>query len=156
MRATILAAALAAALVHSAWTPGTAESHDDVEGVVGERHDLMKGLGQSMRTVKGYLTGRASVDEALAAVLSIRHASDAMLPLFPAGTGMDDVAGSEALGAVWENWDGFTMAAALLGERAAALEAALESGDGDAADSAFGLLGRDGCGGCHGLFRHKN
>ena len=57
--------------------------------------------------------------------------------------------------AIWEEWDEFVAASEQLGEKAAALQAALSSGDSGRIGAAFGDLGKNGCGGCHRRFREK-
>lgn len=141
---------LATVLAFAAWSYDTPEAPGD------ERRVLMKTLGGSMRTVKDHLAGRSSAEEAITAARSMADASARIPSLFPPGSGMSDVAASEALDAIWDNWDDFVVAAQLLGERAAALETALESDNGDSVEAAFRALGADGCGGCHTVFRHKD
>ena len=62
---------------------------------------------------------------------------------------------SESKEVIWEEWDEFVAAAELLGEKAAALQAALASEDSSRIGAAFGDLGKNGCGGCHRRFREK-
>ena len=156
MLKTITVAALAAALTVTAWSQNDAVGPEEAEKLGHERSEFMKGLGQSMRTLKGFLSGRNSPEEAIAAARGMQDASAVIPSLFPPGTGMDVLPKTQALDAVWENWDDFTMAAQLLGERARALEAALGSDDGAAVEAAFGALGAQGCGGCHRVFRQKD
>jgi cytochrome c556 len=42
-----------------------------------------------------------------------------------------------------------------MGRLATALADALKSGDAGASLAAFGALGRDGCGGCHGKYQRQ-
>ena len=62
---------------------------------------------------------------------------------------------SESKDVIWEEWDEFVAATERLGEKAAALQAALTSGDSGQIGAAFGDLGKNGCGGCHSKFREK-
>ena len=56
---------------------------------------------------------------------------------------------------IWEKWDEFGAAAKTLGDKATILAAAVESGNRDKIGMAFGDLGKNGCGGCHRVFRQK-
>ena len=156
MRTTILTVVLAVMLGSVAWSGDDIVSLEEAERLSDERHVFMKELGKSMRTIKGFLSGRNDAEEALAATGVLKGAASAIPPLFPPGTGVDALPRTGALDAIWENWSDFEMAAQLLGERAAMLETALTSGDDDSQAAAFEALGRDGCGGCHSVFRAKD
>ncbi len=60
---------------------------------------------------------------------------------------------SEALPAVWEDWDGFTAKADELGSAADALASGLDSGDPDWKGAFQGVS--DACKACHQDFRAK-
>lgn len=156
MRTTILTAVVCLVLGSVAWSGDDIVSLEEAERLSQERQVFMKELGKSMRTIKGFLSGRNDAEEALAATGVLKDAATAIPPLFPPGTGVDALPRTGALDAIWENWSDFEMAAQLLGERAAMLETALASGDGDSQAEAFKALGRDGCGGCHSVFRAKD
>ncbi len=123
--------------------------------VAEERHKLMKGMGGAMRTLNGFVKGVRSADEAAEAAAVIAAAAPEIASVFPPNTGMGANPKSEAKDDIWEAWDDFTAAAALLGDKAAAFETALASGDAGAVAAAFGDLGKNGCGGCHSRFRQK-
>ena len=156
MRTTILTLVLSVMLGSVAWSGDDIVSLEEAEKLSHERHVFMEELGKSMRTIKGFLSGRNDAAEALAATGVLKDAASAIPPLFPPGTGVDALPRTGALDAIWENWSDFEMAAQLLGERAAMLETALTSGDDDSQAAAFEALGRDGCGGCHSVFRAKD
>ena len=86
---TIMVAAVAAALTVTAWSQNDAVGPEEAEQLGHERQELMKGLGQSMRTVKGLLSGRNSTEEAIAAAKGMQDASAVIHSLFPPGSGMD-------------------------------------------------------------------
>lgn len=125
--------------------------------VIGARQAGMKDLGKQMGIINGFVEkGEGDVAAVAAAAKVIAGAAEAIPGLFPAGTGMED--GVDKNGAkpeIWSNMDGFKAAAAKLGELAAAVDAAAATGDKAAIAAAFGALGKDGCGGCHSVFRHK-
>lgn len=156
MRTIILTAVVSLVLGSVAWSGDDVVSLEEAERLSQERHVFMKELGVSMRTIKGFLSGRNDVEEALAATGVLKDAATAIPPLFPPGTGVDALPRTGALDAIWENWSDFEMAAQLLGERAAMLETALVAGDDDSQAEAFKALGRDGCGGCHSVFRAED
>lgn len=156
MRTTILTAVVSLVLGSVAWSGDDVVSLEEAERLSQERHVVMKELGKSMRTIKGFLSGRNDAEEALAATGVLKDAATAIPLLFPPGTGVDALPRTGALDAIWENWSDFEMAAQLLGERAALLETALASGDGDSRAEAFMALGREGCGGCHSVFRAED
>ncbi len=156
MRTIILAMVVSIMLGSAAWSGEDTVSLGEAGRLSEERHVLMKELGMSMRTIKGFLSGRNDAGEALAATVVLKEAATAIPPLFPPGTGIDALPRTGALDAIWENWSDFEMASQLLGERAAMLETALASGDDASQSAAFEALGRDGCGGCHSVFRAKD
>ena len=115
----------------------------------------MKGMGGAMRNIKGFVDGRNSAADATAAAEVIAAAAPKIAAVFPPNTGMGANPKSEAKDNIWKEWDAFTAAAKLLGDKAAALKTALASGNKGAAAAAFGDLGKNGCGGCHRQFRQK-
>ncbi len=120
-----------------------------------ERSKLMKDMGGAMRALKGFMEGRNSAGEASEAVAVIAAAAAKIPDVFPPGTGMGADPKSESKDVIWEKWDDFKAAAALLGDKTAALETALASGDAGAVGAAARDLGKNGCGGCHRQFREK-
>jgi len=132
--------------------PAVADGHGKVAE---ERSKLMKGMGGAMRALKGFVDGRGSAGQASQAAAAIGAAALKIPDVFPPGTGMGMNPKSEAKDVIWEKWDEFTAASALLGDKAAALETALASGDAGAVGAAFADLGKNGCGGCHRQFREK-
>ncbi len=151
-RAAVWTIALAAAFAAFAMV-GPDALADKHSKVAEERSRLMKGMGGAMRTLKGFVEGRNSAEEAAAAVMALSATAAKIADVFPPGTGMGADPKSEAKDEIWEQWDEFEAAAALLGTKAAAFGDVLAS-SGDVG-AAFGELGKDGCGGCHRQFREK-
>lgn len=147
--------ALAVVVAVAAFGPERVAVADGHGKVMEERSKLMKGMGGAMRTLKGFVEGRNSAEEAGEAAAVIAAAAPKIPDVFPPNTGMGADPKSETKDVVWEKWDDFTAAAALLGDKAAALKTALASGDAGAVGAAFGDLGKNGCGGCHRQFREK-
>jgi len=124
---------------------------------IAERQKLMKGQGAEAKAINDFLeSGKGTADDVAKNAASIK-ASAAQIPdLFPAGTSMDDgVAKTAAKKEIWANFDDFKSHASKLGELAGALQEAAATGDKDKIAAAFGAMGKEGCGGCHSLYRQK-
>ena len=153
VRNSLRAAGAALVVAASVAAGGPALAHGD--GIAGERHDLMEGLGGAMRTLKQFMQGRRSAEEASEAAALIAAEAPRIPSVFPPGSGREAYPESESKDAIWEQWDEFVAAADSLGEKTAAFQAALASGDTGRIGAAFGDLGKNGCGGCHQRFREK-
>ena len=149
VRNSLRAAGAALVVAASVAAGGPALAHGD--GIAGERHDLMEGLGGAMRTLKQFVQGRRSAE----AAALIAAGAPRIPSVFPPGSGREAYPESESKDAIWEQWDEFVAAADSLGEKTAAFQAALASGDTGRIGAAFGDLGKNGCGGCHQRFREK-
>lgn len=114
------------------------------EEAVAMRQTLMKEDGGILRTARN-LSGA----EAVAAMTTLRDNYSRILDLFPEGSIVGD---SEALPAIWENWEAFT---AIVDTGLAAAEAGLIAAEaGDAAGYGAALQTLMGtCGQCHQQFR---
>ncbi len=150
-RSTLMA--VAAVLAFAGSQPGVADGdhdHDAHTGIYKERADTMKGFGGAAKSLGAMFKGEAPFDlvKVQAAGKMIAQKAPTIPSLFPEGTNEGE---SEALPIIWEDWDGFKAAAALLGERAAVLAAAE---DPKAAGAAFGAMVK-ACGGCHEKYRLK-
>ena len=150
-----IGAGLAAFVALGASGQGQVASEEEARQAAEERSRTMKTLGRSMRTLKGFAGGRGTAEDASAAAAAIADAAPTLPSLFPAGSGMAALPDSESKDVIWEEWDEFVAATELLGEKAAALQAALASEDSSRIGAAFGDLGKNGCGGCHRKFREK-
>jgi len=148
-----LATALVSAMMLTAPTSGMADVNDTVKKRQGE----MKELGRSMKTFKDYLGGSGSASDVEAAAKKMAAIAPTLAEMFPKGSGMDEVsAESEALGHIWEDWDGFVEIFGTLeteADKMAALAASGASNDQIAAQ--FGAIGKGTCGACHKDFRKK-
>ena len=134
---------------------GQVASEEEAMQVAEKRSEAMKSMGGSMRTLKRFLEGRGSPEDAREAADVIASAAPTIPSLFPAGTGMAALPDSESKENIWEEWDEFVAATERLGEKAGALQAAIVAGDSSDIGAAFGDLGKNGCGGCHRKFREK-
>ena len=150
-----IGAGLAALVAFGASGQGQVASEEEAMQVAEKRSEAMKSLGGSMRTLKRFLEGRGSAEDAAAAADVIADTATAIPSLFPAGTGMAALPDSESRENIWVEWEAFVASAEHLGEKAAALQEAFGPGDSGRIGAAFGDLGKNGCGGCHRKFREK-
>ncbi len=160
------AAGLAVLFVVALCGPAVAELRGPTEAgaarpaqqVIEERREKMKRLGGHMRAVIDYIKGGpASIDEIATRTEKIRSIADEIPALFPEGTAMVQDHGT-ATGAKPEIWLEPAKFAAMANTLSAAADKLHElTGDGDrrAMAQQFMLVGRDGCSGCHELYRHK-
>ena len=150
-----IGAGLAAFVALGASGQGQVASEEEAMQVAEKRSETMKSMGGSMRTLKRFVEGRGTAEDASAAAGVISDAAPTIPSLFPAGTGMAALPDSESKENIWEDWDEFVAGTERLREKAAALQAVLSSGDLGQIGAAFGDLGKNGCGGCHSKFREK-
>jgi cytochrome c556 len=137
--AAMVAAGTAGVVAEDAFTPPATP-----EEAVTQRQALMREDGGIMRTL-----GNLSGAEAVAALTTLRTNYSHIPALFPEGSIVGD---SEAVPAIWENWEAFT---AIVDAGVAAADAgiaAAEAGDAAAlAEASKALMGT--CGQCHQQFR---
>ena len=119
-----VAAALVALAVVGAAGAGVVLAHGGATGIVKERMDLMKGIGDAMKTLTAMFKGEVAYDPdaVRAAARTIRsRAGEHMTTLFPEGSLHKP---TEALPAIWEDWPAFRQYANELETYSAVLEAA--------------------------------
>ena len=102
-----LGAGLAALVAFGASGQGQVASEEEAMQVAEKRSETMKSMGRSMRTLKGFVEGRGTAEEAAAAATVIADAAPTLPSLFPAGTGMAALPDSESKENIWEEWDEF-------------------------------------------------
>ncbi len=143
-------AAVFAALIGA----GAALAHSGATGIVKERMDAMSAIGKDMKRIGTMLRGGATFDagEAQAAAEAIANHASHMEMLFPPGSLS---APTEALPAIWDNWDEFAGLTQALNTRADRLARMAASGASEADIAAqFRSLGQT-CSACHEKFRIK-
>ena len=131
---------------------GLAIAHSGATGVVKERMDLMKSVAEQMKTVGKMIKGEeayAAGQVAAAADAIVGHARE--IPgLFPEGSTDHP---SEAMPAIWQDWDRFVELTNDMQRKAEALGAsARQSADMKDIRPQFGALGKT-CSACHEDFR---
>ncbi|MCB1475899.1 MAG: cytochrome c [Rhodobiaceae bacterium] len=145
MKRTVIAVAL---LAMAAISPAMASDE-----AIATRQAVMKDNGAAIGALAKMVKGEAEYD-ALAAQLAMRTIHSAAVgfdSLFPAGseTGGDTAASPK----IWEDMEGFRMAAAKMAEDASA--AIGPAGQGlDSLKGAFGAVAKN-CGSCHDAYRVK-
>ena len=131
---------------------GAAFSHSGASGIVKERMDAMSAIAKSLKVVGTMIKGEAAFDAGsveLAAGEIANHAK--MVPhMFPDGSNKKP---SEALPAIWTDWDKFTKLAASMETSAQDLaEAAKSATETSGIRAQFGALAKT-CKACHSDFR---
>lgn len=156
----IIGAAFAAVVAMSVGG-GASRAHEGAAGIVAERMEMMKSLGDAMKRLASMYRGEAPYHPAAvrdAAGIIGRHGGEQMTRMFPPDSHAHP---SEALPEIWEDWDRFQELAEELTANAAALADAANRGDtaGDAAALPsrrdFARLGRV-CSACHTEFRKED
>lgn len=135
----------------------TVEIEDpELRAVVQKRHDYMTGLGESMKAFSNYVKREIGDLKELAAMAGKISETAASIPdLFPTDTGMGTIEGSDAKPEIWHSWEEFVGWTVTLEERAAALQVAFDRGENEQIRDSVKALGKEGCRGCHRIYREK-
>ena len=140
---------------------GASRAHEGASGIVAERMEMMKSLGDAMKRLASMYRGEAPYDPVLvrdAAGIIGRHGGEHMTRMFPSGSHTHP---SEALPAIWEDWDRFSELAEELAAHAESLAGSADKGDITGAVTElpsrgeFARLGRV-CSACHTEFRKED
>jgi len=124
----------------------TAFAHSGATGVVKERMDAMKSMGDAVKRIKPMMSGEAAYDEAAvreAAQAIAEEAGTAMTKKFPEGSTDHP---SEVLPRTWDEWERFTGLAEQLEVAANGLARAAGNGrhgDGHMMGDQSGMMGQD-------------
>src|ERR1700722_18927879 len=155
MKASTKCVALSALALAIGLYAGSARA-EDAAAAVEARQGVMKAQGKDAGAIKGYIDGKGDLASAQAAGADLVTQIAKVPGAFPKGTSMTDLPGkSWAKPAIWTDTDKFEAAAKTAATKADALNAALKGGDMAAITAAFGDMGKNGCGGCHEVFREK-
>ncbi|MEO3429476.1 cytochrome c [Pelagibius sp. CAU 1746] len=129
----------------------------DRTAVVKERQELMKSIGGNMKTIADFLKeSKGTATEAQAAAAKIGELAQEIPAAFETEASlaeMDAVGKNRSKPEIWLNWDGFVEDAETLKAKSAMLVTAFAGGESGAIQTAFGDMGKNGCGGCHQDFR---
>lgn len=152
---TKLSAALALGAAFALTSLGAAMAQDGATIIV-QRQALMKLQPANLGAIKAAIDSKDAkrMTDAAKQAEALEFAAKVIPTFFPKGS--DGKAGkTNALDKVWADPAGFKKAADGMGGLAKSLGEALKSGDAGKAMAAFGVLGKEGCGGCHGDYRVK-
>ncbi len=120
-------------------------------GVIEYRQAVMSAQAGHMGALARIVRGEADFPEDVPAHARALHdLADMILPAFPEGS--LEGAETDALPAIWEDWEGFSASVEEFRTATAALVAAADGGDAAAVGAAFGEVG-NGCRSCHDDFR---
>lgn len=124
---------------------------------VKERQELMKSLGGNAKKITEFLKdSKGTKGEAQAAAAKIAELAGQIPDAFKVEASlseMDAVGKNRGKPEIWMQWEEFQEHAETLGTKAEALEAAFQGDDMGAVQTAFGDMGKNGCGSCHDDFR---
>ncbi len=149
----LLALGAALAIVAAGSTGALAVDKDQV---IKDRQALMKEQGADMGAVKGFLDGKNDQAKAVSAATDLTETMKKIPDVFPPDTGGPSPDGKYTTKPeIWTDAKGFEAAVSTAAEKANALLAAAKGGDQAAIQTAFGDLGKNGCGGCHEKFREE-
>lgn len=129
-------------------------AHSGATGIVKQRMDMMGDIGDSMKAIGTMMKGEAAydADAAKAAAMTIVGHADEIPKLFPEGSTQKP---TEALPAIWENWDEFVRITEQMKSDAQQLaDAAALATQASQIRAQFGAVGKS-CGSCHEKFRLK-
>ena len=128
-------------------------AHDGATGVVKERMDLMKRQQDDIKLIGDMAKGKTPFDAAKAteAARDISLTAKKIHELFPEGSEGEK---SDALPAIWKEWDRFTANAEDLDSVASDLATTLDDGTDQDWKAAFKKV-TDACKSCHQDFRAK-
>lgn len=149
--------AVAAAGLLATTLGATAFAADEPANVIKYRQAFMKANGAHITMIAAVVKGEVSwTDELKDHAEALHEQSEYLLRLFPEGSGKDDTeVKSAALPVIWEKRSEFEQAANAFEVESGKLVEAIESGDQAAIAQQVGVLGKQGCGGCHDTFREK-
>jgi cytochrome c556 len=129
-------------------------AHSGATGVVQERMELMKEIGNGMKVIGAMIKGEQPFDaaEAAASAHALADHAEKVPSMFPEGSTDSP---SEASSAIWEDWDAFLKLSEKLAENSRELASAAETAS-DASEirSTFAETGKT-CAACHEDFRIK-
>lgn len=132
---------------------GEASAHGGATGVVKERMELMKSMGDRMKKMGAMVKGKVTFDSASIAVNAqeIKQAAPEINNLFPEGSTQKP---SEALPRIWEEREQFDALTLSMIKEAGKLRDVATAGDRRSVMVQFVKLGKT-CSACHTDFRKK-
>lgn len=152
-RKTLLVSLCAAVLLSGLIISGFTLAHQGATGVVKERMELMKALGDHMKSMAAMVKGKVPFDagQMAAGAQAIQDKAPKMVHLFPEGSLRKP---SEALPSIWQQWDKFSELAERLTSEAGGLSDIAVAGSRREIMVQFTRVGKT-CSGCHTDFRKE-
>jgi cytochrome c556 len=157
-----ISARFGVAVVAAALAGGTLLSSSAIDAAMGAmesikaRHEAMGDMSKDMKAIaafvkKGEGTTATVADKAREIAATAKQIPD----LFPKGSGRGDYTDKEtrALPKIWTEWADFEDASTVLVTEAGKLAEIASTGSKDMIADQFGRLGKQGCGGCHKVYR---
>jgi cytochrome c556 len=156
MRSSTQGSVLTVALICALVAVNVAAPAQDKEAVLKNRETLMKGQAKDLGSVKAYTDGKGDLAQAETGAANLTQSTKKIPDVFPPGSGGTDSEGKFATKPdIWSDWNKFLEVQKTAAAKADALLVAVKSGDKAAIQTAFGDLGKNGCGACHETFREK-
>jgi cytochrome c556 len=154
MKVSTQGAMLTAALICALIAVSVNALAQDKEAVLKNREAFMKEQGKDIGSVKAYIDGKGDLAQAEVGAANLTQSTKKIPDMFPPGTGGTDADGKYGTKPViWSDWNKFLEVQKTAAAKADALLVAVKSGDKAAVQTAFGDLGKNGCGACHETFR---
>jgi cytochrome c556 len=126
----------------------------DKEAVLKNREAVMKGQAKDLGSIKAYTEGKADLAQAETSAADLTQSIQKIPQVFPPGSEATTSDGKyRTKPAIWSDWNKFLDAQKNAEGKAETLLTAVKSGNKAAVETAFGDLGKNGCGACHETFR---
>jgi len=127
------------------------------DDVIKRRIELMREdiLGNFKVIIKFAKSGEGSMADVEKAAKGVQAAAAKVPSLFIKGTGRPNVEDKKtrALATIWDDWATFEKVNNAMKAHAGGVAMAASRGDASGVKTSFGMIGKEGCGGCHKLFR---
>jgi cytochrome c556 len=156
MKSSTQGSMLTAALLCALIAVSVAPLAQDKEAVLKNRETLMKGQAKDLGSVKAYTDGKGDLAQAETGAANLTQSTKKIPDVFPPGSGGTSSDGKYSTKPdIWSDWNKFLDVQKTATAKADALLVAVKNGDKAAIQTAFGDLGKNGCGACHETFREK-
>ena len=123
---------------------------DEIENLVDNRQKNFKVLGKNAKALRSSI-GKSNWDEAKEQAMAMTEASARILAFFPPESA-ETFASTDAKPAIWKNFTDFTDKQAVLDQRLAALNKAVDAKDSAASKKALKAVGK-ACKDCHKKYK---
>jgi cytochrome c556 len=120
------------------------------------RKQAMKDMSADNKAIKAFLTdGKGTTATVGDKASEIAATAKQIVALFPKGSGRGDFSDKEtrALPKIWSDWTGYENAATVMVVEAGKLAEIAKTGDKGMIAEQFAKMGKEGCGGCHKVYR---